>query len=412
VPSFGVVCALLCACGGAVGEWRLCRGETASAALCAGETAFQRRFPPSNFKQPRPQRLTPSLSLLSAQRSMLQAAAALRMMHSHLQDRPCALPPARTAPPRRCRVPAGAMSEEPAAHHLLPLAGDSRQVYLADPAAGLMRNCELLGFRIDATGPHGKALMALRAFDAGAVVGYMWGKLVGEDVHAGMHRAPHLDPTHRAGEEDYCAPIKQGTLRAVVTGGAGDVLLASEQCPMSLINHSHEPAERNVSIDLTATALQAHHSQPPDKERWTTFKIRASRRIEHGEQLCADYGWNAADWRAARGRERRALASPSPLPSASTGSLLHHSSKLFNLSAGSGCHEDKVQRQSQRLQAYLQSISRRAEVLAMPYHMATVPTQRARPPPMATELRRSTLPGVALLGLFPKIDCPPARSQR
>jgi hypothetical protein len=284
-------------------------------------------------------------------------------------------------------------------------------VYSPDAAAGLRLNCELLGFRIDATGPHGKSLEALRAFDAGEVVGYMWGKLVGEDVHASMHLAPHVDPTHRAGEEDYCAPIKQGTLRAVVTGGAGDVLLASEQCPMSLINHSSEPSERNVSIDLTATALQAH-SQPPDKNRWTTFKIRASRRIECGEQLCADYGWNAADWRVARGRGRRCTISQSAHAAASMGPSLHHSSKLFNLSFGSGCYEDKVQRQSQRLQAYLHSIRHRAEVLAMPYQMATVATRRARPLPMSTELRRSTLTGVALLGLFPKADCPPARSHR
>lgn len=226
---------------------------------------------------------------------MLQTAAARSTMHSHPQARPFALcSSARSALPRRCRVPTGAMCEDPAVRHLLPLAGDPRQVYLPDAAAGLRLNCELLGLRIDATGPHGKSAVALRAFDAGEVVGYMWGKLVGEDVHASMHLAPHVDPTHRAGEEDYCAPMKHGTLRAVVTGGAGDVLLASEQCPMSLINHSSEPSERNVSIDLTATALQAH-SQPPDKDRWTTFKICASRRIECHEQLCADYGWNAAD---------------------------------------------------------------------------------------------------------------------
>jgi hypothetical protein len=33
---------------------------------------------------------------------------------------------ARSTPPRRCRVPAGAMSEESAARHLLPLAGDKQ----------------------------------------------------------------------------------------------------------------------------------------------------------------------------------------------------------------------------------------------------------------------------------------------
>jgi hypothetical protein len=209
---------------------------------------------------------------------------------------PISLSP-RIMPTRGCRVAANAMCVERAVTLLLPLAGDERQVYLPNAAAGLQRNCELLGFRVADVPLIGKALMALRAFDAGAVVGCMWGKLMSRDAYNTLATPPlHVDPTRVEGEEDYSAPMKQRSVRGVDTGGPDEVVLASEQCPMSLINHSHQPAERNVSIDLTATAFGTATQGLPQQDYWTIFKICATMPIQPGELLCADYGWSDAAW--------------------------------------------------------------------------------------------------------------------
>ena len=199
------------------------------------------------------------------------------------------------------------MREDSVAIHLLPSPRDSRQVYdLSDPAEGLRRNCTLLGFSIVETSSYGKALVAQRSFDADAVVGHMWGKLVCQDVHAAMQTAPHTDPTHQEGEEDYCTPIKNGVWRTVSTGGAGQMLLVSEQCPMSLINHSDSPEQCNVSIDLTDTAYDAVAHALNAQDHWRIFEIRATRRISKGQQIYAHYGWTASDWEEMERRQQQA----------------------------------------------------------------------------------------------------------
>jgi hypothetical protein len=205
---------------------------------------------------------------------------------------------ARSIAPRACHARSGACMEERPATHLLPPAGDARQLYnLSDPTAALRHNCEQLQLDMVEVPHIGKGLVARQSREAGELLGWMWGKLVSQDVFAGMRTAPHCDMTQQAGEEDYCAPIQQGILRAVATGGAGDVLLASGQCPMSLINHSDsgDPHPLNCSIDLTPTAYETAIQGLSEADHWTVFEVRATRRIEPGQQLRADYGWSMDD---------------------------------------------------------------------------------------------------------------------
>jgi hypothetical protein len=205
---------------------------------------------------------------------------------------------ARSIVPRACRAPSGTYMEERPAIHLLPPAGDARQAYnLSDPTAALLQNCTQLQLDVVQVPNMGTGLVARHSREEGELLGWMWGKLVSQEVFAGMRDAPHRDTTQQAGEEDYLQPMLQGVLRAVATGGAGDVLLASGQCPMSLINHSDsgDAHPLNCSIDLTATAYERAVQGRPEADHWTVFEVCAIRRIEPGQQLRADYGWSKAD---------------------------------------------------------------------------------------------------------------------
>lgn len=350
---------------------------------------------------------------------MLRFASTSTAATLHLSRPPSPCPPhaapvraVRDVPPRSCRVPAGAMKEEGSATHILPPSGDARQVYdHSQPAASLQTNCQQLGFSIGSS-PFGRALVAERAFKTGEVAGHMWGKLVDTAVHSAISSS-FVDPSYREGEEDYCTPIKEGIWRTVETGDAGEVLLVSEQCPMSLINHSETVEQRNVSIDLTSTSYRRIAPTLKKEERWRVFEILVTRPIAAGEQLYADYGWSDKDWKVLKQAERRRLRNSHVPKLASKVSLqLHTGSTLFNLNGAAEKYQDKLQRQQDRLHDFINSVQHRTEIASMPYQLHTVAPARARPSPvLATQLGRSTLKGHGLLGLFPLRDHPPASAR-
>jgi hypothetical protein len=310
--------------------------------------------------------------------------------------------------------------QEDSAIHLLPLPTDPRQHYdLAHSDTALTFNCAAQGFDV-VHGEHGRALVARRAFKQGAIAGYMWGKLVSEEVHAAIYSTSR-DPTHHEGEEDYAMPMKQGVWRTVETGDAGSLLLVSGQCPMSLINHSSDASRRNVSIDLTQDSYRVCALTMDKADLWRSFPIVVKQPICIGEQIFADYGWKEKDWQYVKRlhrRQRQEFPSPSPviqdpLPTPrSAPSLLHVGSLLYNLKTGIGTFQDCLKRQTRELEAFVDSMMDTPEMRNMPYdpRMVSAPTNRVvRPLPM--EIRQSSLGVPGLLGIFPVHSHPDSTSR-
>lgn len=258
----------------------------------------------------------------------------------------------------------------------------------------LRLNCAALGLSLSRC-PYGDAAEARRAFAAGSVVGYMWGVVVSDECLSELCAGRW---TARLGGEDYTTPLLQGTWRAVAT--ADGTLLASEQCPMALINHSAEDRQRNVSLDLSAHSA-AHHTE---QDKWRAFPITATRHIQTGEQLYGNYNWTDKEWKSARSKQRRLAVGSAPL---SSSLVLHASSTVYNLEAGLGLLPARFARQERNLEQFLQAHA--DELARMPYALRTVGKPSTARRPMPTQLAYSSLGVHGLLGVFPCQPHAPAK---
>lgn len=204
------------------------------------------------------------------------------------------------------------------------------QLYAARPADVtdiLAGNCAAIGVRIgpSRTPAAGLGLFACKAFAAGAVVGWMWGKLLTEEDWQTLKTTGH-DEMHRQGDvEDFAEPVVRGVWCCITVdlqASGADHLLASRLCPMAYINHSANAQEYNVSLSPDGLG------QVPTSERYKYFPIRATRAVVAGEELMADYHWAPKDWKEVRRRMNKS-EKPSRTPAAL--SSLHTDSNLRSL---------------------------------------------------------------------------------
>jgi hypothetical protein len=309
---------------------------------------------------------------------------------------------------RRKRAVTANLHEDAPVVLLPPYAGDSRQYYRPGDAGALGENCSLLGLRVVAS-PFGRAAETTKPFAEGNVVGFMFGIIVTDACMKDMQNGRWREPV--AGE-DYATPLRRGMWRAVAT--ADGTLIASEQCPMALINHSDDASQRNVSLDLSG--YSAVHDLPD--QNWMAFPVLATRAIRKGEHLMADYNWTVQQWKLARRQQLRAAqpatkseqqaaaARPSqaqptsvpvlpPMPRV----LLKPCSRVFNLCIGLGRLSDKFERQDRALDLFLEA--HRKELARLPYEaVLTDKSGAAAVPKVRTEVRPSTLRLPNLMGVF------------
>ena len=176
-----------------------------------------------------------------------------------------------------------------------------------NPEETLKWNCKALGLEvIESKVPaRGRGVVSTRAIPAQSLIGHMWGMHVSEDYRKNMFKNPgkYRTQLQDKGVEDYTTQLSNGNWRSAST--ADGVLLGSEQCPMAMINHSDEPDEWNVSIDLSSLSLRSESSALGPSVKWNTFEIRATRDIEMGEELLADYGWTPAQWELQRKQQKQ-----------------------------------------------------------------------------------------------------------
>ncbi len=309
----------------------------------------------------------------------------------------------RVLPPRKCRlnVPVG----DDVGVSLVPQSYDVRQQYnLEDLTGSLTRNCALGGF-VMRSSQHGRSLFVrgCKSFPKGAVLGYMYGKVVSEDVWERL-RSTHIDPTHRAGEEDYAKAVNDGVWRAVQT--ADGYLLASAACPMTLIDHTDDIDATNASIDITGYSWRQPERVAEDC--WRSYPIFATHNIDPGQQVLTSYGWKDADWKQNRVVHRRqnkqamSLRSPSQVPSKRPQAAgLLPGSRCFQIDAGIGRPSLRFGRQEKALLRFVTDHA--DELRGLRYHWKTVPPKKGEEQ-MELELKPSTLPVPGLFGVFPKRD--------
>jgi ectoine hydroxylase-related dioxygenase (phytanoyl-CoA dioxygenase family) len=170
----------------------------------------------------------------------------------------------------------------------------------------LVSNCKLLGVQIrpEAGGNYGRGLMATRNFKEGELIGPFFGKFVlpeeFEEIIAGV------DPTRLSDdEEDYTIAASAGSFRCISIPpqeSGASYLLASEQCPMTFVNHGDHENQRNATIAVSEYRLEPAE----DHNSLEHAVIRATRRITVGEEILVDYNFSAQMWSRIRGLTRTA----------------------------------------------------------------------------------------------------------
>jgi hypothetical protein len=133
-----------------------------------------------------------------------------------------------------------------------------------------------------------KGLFSTKQFTrANERLGWYWGKQVSECAWQMMINKG-VDPTHREGEEDYITPIKAGSWRCKSLE-SGLVLLGSEQCPFTFLNHS-----KSANVKMVETKPTTHAYQ--------FIEVIALRNIAKGEELLLNYGWEPPIWTIVKSR--------------------------------------------------------------------------------------------------------------
>jgi hypothetical protein len=264
--------------------------------------------------------ITPSRAAAAASAAPAAAAAAPKQAAAPTPAAP-RLPPSKPAAApaaaiSRARVPRiaaqranEALQAEPERRNNYPPVDSAdvsdvvgKQIYRVDNwEYGLQTNCRLLGTVVQLSevlpdGAAGLGLFAGRNFAEGEVVGFLWGKFVAqEEWDTIIYR--HFDPSHRAGEEDYATPVKQGIHRVLsvqLQDNGASLLLASQQCPMAYINQGHGPQTNNVAIVFPKHPFDdAVH--PAYKYIRFVVKTESGRGVQQGEEFTTDYGWPAQD---------------------------------------------------------------------------------------------------------------------
>jgi hypothetical protein len=164
----------------------------------------------------------------------------------------------------------------------------------------LQRNCELLNLVVrESTIPAaGRGVFVTQEVKAHALLGWYWGKFVKSEEWNSIKTAPHHhDPSHQPGEEDFSQPARRGSWRAVtvpMTPQLCEVLLGSDQCPMSFINttRSTDKQKQNCKICVPEEPFDRLAPFP-----YRYVEVRALRDLKRGEELFTEYGWNDADWK-------------------------------------------------------------------------------------------------------------------
>lgn len=261
---------------------------------------------------------------------------------------------------------------------------DSLQRYdVSASAHTLLANCAALGlvFTDSLIPGAGKAVRTERPFKSGARVGWMWGKFVEQSTWDQL-RTRRVDPTHKPGEEDFAAPVSAGIWRCVAVPQQRDgshLLIGSEQCPLSYINHTDD--DNSVNVSLVADSLGA--LDPADQtESYRYFPILATRDIGSGEELLAHYQWGEKDWRDAKKRMKLAAAAvPSP--------SLQPRCRVLPLLAGSPPYAAALKQQEENMHSFLAS---NAEAFSkMRYEPWTVDTKLSDAVPLPTVVRSSRM---------------------
>jgi hypothetical protein len=219
--------------------------------------------------------------------------------------------PSRVSPPRSAAQRANAaLSAQPKRTNNYPPAdsaeiGDEqgKQIYRLDHwEYGLETNARLLrtSVRLSEILPGGEAglgLFATKNFEEGETVGYLWGKFILQEEWNTL-QTRQVDPSHRAGEEDYAGPVSQGINRVVTVPmqeNGATLLLASQQCPMAYINQGHDAATNNVKIVFPAHAFDAEIDKPAYKYIKLVVETQDGRGIKLGDEFTTSYGWKASE---------------------------------------------------------------------------------------------------------------------
>lgn len=163
---------------------------------------------------------------------------------------------------------------------------------------GLRTNSALLHTSVQLSdmmpdGLAGLGLFATKDFAEGEVIGWLWGKFVTQDDWDAI-KFRGQDNTHRAGEEDYVTPVKQGihrVMNVIMPPNGCDLLLASQQCPMAYINQGHGVGTNNVEIRFPQHPFDA---ATPRAYQYIPFVVKtaAGRGVSKDEEFTTDYHWN------------------------------------------------------------------------------------------------------------------------
>ena len=238
-----------------------------------------------------------------------------------------------TASESRLRKPSATAAHSAPKHNFPPLTSieqarqqNAVQVHLPRIrwSEGLQFNCKQLHVALQRSGipDAGDGLVASQVFENGALLGYIFGRLVS------LQRMQQLTQREKSdvadADEDEQAFRQEAVAGCLRVFDVSDVvsdehdayyMLVSKQCPMGMINdpadHARKGSQRGNGSKRTANAKVVF---PPSVSvdsdgvlSWDAIEVRATARINPGDEIFFDYSWTGDAWKAMwRARNRDA----------------------------------------------------------------------------------------------------------